>query len=750
MSLTFPKVTKIRVRQAKRFGLSLLLVFWFLLWNVFPTIGSEPKTGNRLARRMQDFSDPAKKAESGKLLEQIFADLDSLMSQGKNSTARNYVSQLELARIGRTPSLAQSPEKQERDRQIILIRKFTVKFLRSLSELETSRDNTETAKKILQEAEELGRKVEIALKRMGNPPVESLEIFEDEFAPSTATNSGSRTAFVNVPTAFFLALHSPLAIPVPAEVPFSILPTTGSPAQVALNNNWNWFLCSWRGISTTVVTGVSPVGASVCWVTGPLSGNRALSCEQKNGRWIISAGDPIPETSDPNSLGLFPKDLLPEPKEAELKCRGFAGFSYEFLPASASTTMSDASVPPRGTLVVRKVFPGTPAARAGLEPGDILVEYGGVPVPDESTLVEVIRNRFAGDEVPVFLKRNGNTRIRTISLEEPSRESPPDLETEYTFFRVGSIRLRAVIVSPRSMTGKPLPALLMVSALGCTRLRDIPGFNARRELAYEVARRGFRVMRFELRGMGDSEGEDYRLTDFNAETQDNLAAFDALRGRADVDPGQVFVFGHSTGGIIAALLAGKRSLAGLIVSGTVGRSYVERVFETVRLQNELADCSSQQIDRDMKEYLFLLSGILRHDKLSDVLGECPALARFVNAAGRIMDDRTIAYWRQKLELNLGEIYAKVKSPVLVVYNSADFIATQACHEWIRTTLLNAGNQNVTFKIMAQADHRFAHAKDFRESFQTYKNTAFTPNLTPLREIADWLAGTKGQTSAKKP
>jgi len=38
--------------------------------------------------------------------------------------------------------------------------------------------------------------------------------------------------------------------------------------------------------------------------------------------------------------------------------------------------------------------------------------------------------------------------------------------------------------------------------------------------------------------------------DFNSEVNDNLAALDYLLNRNDVDKDNVFVFGHSTGGIV--------------------------------------------------------------------------------------------------------------------------------------------------------------------------------------------------------
>ena len=208
--------------------------------------------------------------------------------------------------------------------------------------------------------------------------------------------------------------------------------------------------------------------------------------------------------------------------------------------------------------------------------------------------------------------------------------------------------------------------MLVVSALGSPRLVDVPGHDMRRELAHEISKAGLRMMRFELRGYGDSEGEDFRTTDRVTEVNDNLAALDYLTSREDVDRSHVFVRGHSTAAFVVAQLAGQRELGGVIVSCTVGLTFYERMVETLRLQSELGGDSAANTDRAIADYLLLSVAVAGGEPLPSVIEKPPHLSRFVNSDGRIMDDRTAEYWRQQLTLNLTEVYAEIEEPVLIV------------------------------------------------------------------------------------
>jgi dienelactone hydrolase len=130
------------------------------------------------------------------------------------------------------------------------------------------------------------------------------------------------------------------------------------------------------------------------------------------------------------------------------------------------------------------------------------------------------------------------------------------------------------------------------------------------------------------------------------------------------------------------------------------------------------------------------------DSLAEINRRNPALAKYVNSSNRIMDDRTIAYWRGQLNLNLADIYGQVTEPVLVVYAASDFLTQLACHELIRDVLVAAGNGDVTLTVIPETDHGYTCARDKREAYDSYRKSDRTPNPEPLRRITEWLQAHK--------
>jgi hypothetical protein len=64
------------------------------------------------------------------------------------------------------------------------------------------------------------------------------------------------------------------------------------------------------------------------------------------------------------------------------------------------------------------VRPGSPAERAGLQSGDVIVRFAGVNVRTLDDLVFALRGRRAGDAVEVAYVRNGTERTAQATLEE--------------------------------------------------------------------------------------------------------------------------------------------------------------------------------------------------------------------------------------------------------------------------------------------------------------------------------------------
>jgi S1-C subfamily serine protease len=64
------------------------------------------------------------------------------------------------------------------------------------------------------------------------------------------------------------------------------------------------------------------------------------------------------------------------------------------------------------------VSSGTPASRAGVEVGDVVIEVEGKSVTGAASLGNVIRLYKPGDKVEIKVDRDGDTKTLTATLGE--------------------------------------------------------------------------------------------------------------------------------------------------------------------------------------------------------------------------------------------------------------------------------------------------------------------------------------------
>ena len=74
---------------------------------------------------------------------------------------------------------------------------------------------------------------------------------------------------------------------------------------------------------------------------------------------------------------------------------------------------------PNGALVAQ-VTPNSPAAEAGLEAGDVIVEVNGTPVSDANAMANAIGLLRIGDEVNLVYVRDGSKRTTTATVADPA------------------------------------------------------------------------------------------------------------------------------------------------------------------------------------------------------------------------------------------------------------------------------------------------------------------------------------------
>ena len=81
------------------------------------------------------------------------------------------------------------------------------------------------------------------------------------------------------------------------------------------------------------------------------------------------------------------------------------------------------SLKDRRGAIVAQVPPGGPAATAGIEAGDVIVEFNGKPVTRSDDLPQIVAATAPGTTVPVKVIREGKERTFNVRVEELDLEA---------------------------------------------------------------------------------------------------------------------------------------------------------------------------------------------------------------------------------------------------------------------------------------------------------------------------------------
>jgi len=100
--------------------------------------------------------------------------------------------------------------------------------------------------------------------------------------------------------------------------------------------------------------------------------------------------------------------------------RAWLGIGGEEVLVPAAVAQKEGLPSPRGVLV-RSVEPDSPAARAGLRPGDVLVSLGGKPIASVADLHRALSSEAIGTKAPVAVLRAGS---RTLLEVRPNEARP--------------------------------------------------------------------------------------------------------------------------------------------------------------------------------------------------------------------------------------------------------------------------------------------------------------------------------------
>jgi acetyl esterase/lipase len=152
-----------------------------------------------------------------------------------------------------------------------------------------------------------------------------------------------------------------------------------------------------------------------------------------------------------------------------------------------------------------------------------------------------------------FARSKFQTTVAVTGTDSPPLPSPPANLFVRTSYKSGQNTLPAFI-SPDTKTKQKHPAIIWITGGDSNSLSDFwtPGNDNDDQSARAFREAGIVMMFPVLRGgNGNAAGKEY----FYGEVDDIIAAADHLAAQPHVDPAQIYLGGHSTGGTLVLLAA---------------------------------------------------------------------------------------------------------------------------------------------------------------------------------------------------
>lgn len=255
---------------------------------------------------------------------------------------------------------------------------------------------------------------------------------------------------------------------------------------------------------------------------------------------------------------------------------------------------------------------GTPLDGVAVE-GDT-VRFGLSTVPGAPTFTGTL----AGDAISGTLTQGGQdtpfSLVRGVlpAQARPQEPQPPyPYRTEDVTFSSGEVTLAGTVTAPPGPG--PFPGVVMITGSGAQdRDETLAGHKPFLLLADTLTRAGFVVLRTDDRGVGGSGGT-LEGTPYDVLADDALAGAALLRGRPDVDPARVGLFGHSEGGYLAPLAAQRGDVAFAVLMAGPAVSGGEVLIEQNRLLLAAAGLPADQVDAGVENVRTLVAQVRAGD-----------------------------------------------------------------------------------------------------------------------------------------
>jgi len=117
--------------------------------------------------------------------------------------------------------------------------------------------------------------------------------------------------------------------------------------------------------------------------------------------------------------------ILPDLKSKGKVTRGWMGISVQDISEEIAKNLK---LKDKSGALISEVFKGDPADKAGLQPGDVVIEVNGTKIKDTHQLLIVIAGFHVGERVNVKVVRDNQEKVFQVTVTE--RKDKPEVAME--------------------------------------------------------------------------------------------------------------------------------------------------------------------------------------------------------------------------------------------------------------------------------------------------------------------------------
>ena len=407
-----------------------------------------------------------------------------------------------------------------------------------------------------------------------------------------------------------------------------------------------------------------------------------------------------------------------------------------------------------GSLVIDSVARSSTGSALELQKDDRLISVNGQTVTDFKQYIKLVSEIRAGDKFEAQIRRKNKVLTRrTIALARPLLRSNHAYVTyDWIPFRAGYLRT----ITYKPIDKEKVPAILFIPGYGCGSIENYKGsYNGR--LIDDWLQNGYAVVTVEKSGMGDSFN---CLPCAEVDLATDIESFDAgfryMKKLDYVDQQQLYIWGHSLGGMIAPEIARRHKPNGVMVFGTVFRPWVELLPEMHRVQKPLMEgltmVQTEQFLRGIQKVYFEFF-VLKESRTA--LAQNPEYSALVLSELEHKDNdnnmwgRHWRFWQQIDSLNLAKSWAEVQCPLLIINGGSDYEQCAPIEPLLIEQTVNETHAgNATRVQIEDLDHFMMQSSSYPEALQNFRNRAFLKgnfNTKISAETINWLNKQTGKS-----